>query len=335
MTRVATPGERMHDVLQRVWYGGGEGRWLRPIAALFGAASAVHRGLYRLGLLRARRARVPVVVVGNLAVGGTGKTPLVLWLASALYARGYRVGIVSRGYGGSRCRPHRVEASAEAAESGDEAVLMARRGVAPVVVGRSRTAAVALFGDTVDVVLCDDGLQHRALARDVEIAVVDGSRGLGNGRLLPAGPLREGSRRLDEVDAVVVNGRGFEWPGALRMHLAPGDAVSLRSGERRPLDTFRAATVQAVAAIGHPERFFSMLRARGLEVRGHALRDHADWQRAGLDSGAGPVLMTEKDAVKSRGVATGDTWYVPVEAVFDGMDGARLLERVERVLRRP
>jgi len=323
----------MHERLLGIWYGEG-GDWLRPLACVFGVASAFRRALYRGGWLRSWRAPVPVVVVGNLTVGGTGKTPLVLWLATALRTRGWRVGIVSRGHGGSRRDAHLVGASADAAESGDEAVLMARRGAGPVAAGRSRRAAVELLAGTVDVVLLDDGLQHYALARDVEIAVVDGLRGLGNGRLLPAGPLREGAWRLDAVDAVVVNGPGFERAGALRMRLEAGEAVALAGGRRRPLAAFRGAPVRAVAAIGHPRRFFDLLSAAGLEVHGQALPDHADWQRAGCAAAAGTLLMTEKDAVKSRRPVVPDAWYVPVEALFEPAAGEALLARIDEALAR-
>ncbi len=333
MNRRTTLAERLHAALLSIWYGGRRGGWLLPLALVFRLASALRRGLYRAGLLRAWRAPVAVVVVGNITVGGTGKTPLVLWLAAALRARGYRIGIVSRGFGGNRRDAHRVDADASAAQSGDEAVLMARRGLAPVVVGRSRREAIALLGHSVDAVICDDGLQHRALARDVEIAVVDGARGLGNGRLLPAGPLREGPWRLDEVDAVVVNGAGFEHAGALRMRLEAGDAISLADHSRRPLAAFRGAPVRAVAAIGHPERFFGLLRAAGLQVRGIALPDHADWQRADLDAPGSPLLMTEKDAVKSTGHIAADAWFLPVDAVFDPGDAGRLLACIEARLR--
>ncbi|MCC7198299.1 MAG: tetraacyldisaccharide 4'-kinase [Gammaproteobacteria bacterium] len=334
MSRRATLAEGLHAALLRVWYGDGRGHWLLPLALGFRAASALRRGLYRAGLLRTWRAPVPVIVVGNISVGGTGKTPLTLWLAAALGDRGHRVGIVSRGFGGSRRDVHRVGTDADAARSGDEAVLMARRDVAPVVAGRSRRAAIALLGNTVDVVICDDGLQHLALARDVEIAVVDGARGIGNGRLLPAGPLREGPWRLDAVDAVVVNGPGFERPGALRMRLEAGDAVSLAGDARRPLASFRGVPLRAVAGIGHPQRFFALLRAAGLEPRERALPDHADWQQAGLEADGVPVLMTEKDAVKSHGRRPVDAWYVPVEAVFEAADGEMLLNHIERGLRR-
>ncbi|MFO1378405.1 MAG: tetraacyldisaccharide 4'-kinase [Steroidobacteraceae bacterium] len=323
----------MDGRLLGIWYGEGGG-WLRPLASVFGMTSAFRRALYRGGWLRSWRAPVPVVVVGNLTVGGTGKTPLVLWLVSALRARGWRVGIVSRGHGGSRRDAHLVDASADAAQSGDEAVLMARRGAGPVAVGRSRRSAVALLAGAVDVVLCDDGLQHYALARDVEIAVIDGLRGLGNGRLLPAGPLREGAWRLDTVDAVVVNGPGFERAGALRMRLEAGEAVALADGRRRPLAAFRVAPVRAVAAIGHPRRFFELLRAAGLEVHGQALPDHADWQRTGLGDDTGTLLMTEKDAVKSRGPVAADAWYVPVEAALDPAAGEALLARIDAALAR-
>jgi tetraacyldisaccharide 4'-kinase len=314
--------------LQRIWYGDRGGAWLLPLTALFALGTALRRQLYRSRLLPTRRARPLVVVIGNLSVGGTGKTPLTLWLAARLRERGLRVGIVSRGHGGRSGAARRVPVAASAAEFGDEPVLIARRRLCPVAVGYDRAAAVALLGDDVD------GLQHYALARDVEIAVVDGARGLGNGRLLPAGPLREGAWRLATVDAVVVNGAGFDHPGALRMELVPGEAVALGGGSRRPLTDFLAGRVHAVAAIGHPERFFALLRSRGLAVVPQPLPDHADWRRAGLGRGGETLLMTEKDAVKSRADGPADAWYVPVEACFAAADAARLLAVVDAALAR-
>lgn len=320
----------MERWLQRIWYGGG-GAWLLPLSALFALGTALRRRLHRAGLLRVRHAGPRVVVVGNLSVGGTGKTPLVLWLAAALLERGLRVGIAARGYGGSSTRARLVSPEASAAEVGDEPALMARRRLCPVAVGRDRAAAVAALGPDIDIAILDDGLQHYALARDVEIAVVDGARGLGNRRLLPAGPLREGPWRFATVDAVVVNGAGFEHPGALHMELVPGEAVALAGGSRRPLDDFLGRRVHAVAAIGNPGRFFALLRARGLEVVEHPLADHADWRRAGLGHGGETLLMTEKDAVKSPGDGRVDAWYVPVAARFAADDAQRLLECVLRV----
>lgn len=197
----------MHDWLQRVWYGGARsGLVLVPLSWLFGLLVATRRWLYRIGFLRTHRAAVPVVVVGNLTVGGTGKTPLAVWLATRLRERGVRPGIVLRGYGREGGEAQLVLAGSSAASVGDEALVLARRCDCPVAVGADRVAAARLLTE-VEVIIADDGLQHLRLARDVEIGVVDGMRGFGNGRLLPAGPLREARRRLQSVDAVVSSDR--------------------------------------------------------------------------------------------------------------------------------
>lgn len=308
--------------LQRLWYGP---RWpglpLWPLGWLFRAVVAVRRGLFRAGLLRASRVTVPVIVVGNLTVGGTGKTPVAAWLAHQLGLRGHRVGVVLRGYGGAAGgRVQVVTGSSDPAEVGDEAVLHALRGPHVVVVGADRVAAAELaIEHGADVVLCDDGLQHLRLARDYEVAVVDAARGLGNGQLLPAGPLREPAGRLESVDAVVFTQRGAavepkvaaRTPYVVTARLSPGDAVNLRTGERRSLDTFRGGRLHAVAAIGHPRAFFDGLRVAGLAVDAHALPDHAALDPAALPFPAdATVLMTEKDAVKCRPFAGADWWFV-------------------------
>src|SRR5688572_271418 len=248
-------GKRLHDWFIETWYGDTRrGAWLLPLAALFAAAAAVRRGLYRTGLLRSYRSPRVVVVVGNLTVGGAGKTPLAMWLAGELLRRGLRVGIALRGYRGAHGDARRVEDGDSAEDAGDEAVMVRRRMAIPVAVGRERAAAVRLLEPDCDVIVCDDGLQHYSLARDVEIAVVDGMRGFGNGWRLPAGPLREATSHLDEVDAVVVNGAGWEREGALRMSLEPAAVVALADGSRRPLSDFAGREVVAAAAIGSPGR---------------------------------------------------------------------------------
>jgi tetraacyldisaccharide 4'-kinase len=324
----------MHDWLLEIWYGGGRrGRWLQPLAWLFGRLVAMRRAAYRRRLLRRYRSPRPVVVIGNLSVGGTGKTPLVLWLASELTARGVRVGIASRGYRGTGGHARRVTEADDASRTGDEAVLLHRRLRVPLAVGASRVEAVRLLEPDCELILCDDGLQHYALERDVEIAVVDGARGLGNGCLLPAGPLREPRTRLDEVDAVVVHGAGFDWPGGLCMRLVPTDAVSLADGTRRPLAAFAGRKVDAIAAIGNPERFFAMLREYGLQADEHALPDHATIAPESLRRAISqPILMTEKDAVKCQGRPL-NAWYVEVEARVDGPAVAGLLDRITRLAR--
>lgn len=324
----------MHDWLLETWYGGTpRGRWLQPLAWLFAGLVALRRFAYRHGLLRRYRSERPVIVVGNLTVGGTGKTPLVIWLAGELAARGLRVGISSRGYRGAGGPARLIAADDVASAAGDEALMLHRRLRVPVAIAARRSAAVRLLEPHCDVILADDGLQHYALDRDLEIAVVDGTRGLGNGRRLPAGPLREPRARLDEVDAVVVHGAGFTWPGALAMRLVPVAAVSLADGRRRPLADFAGRRIHALAAIGHPQRFFAMLRKHGLRVDEHPLPDHAAITSATLQSeGEQPVLVTEKDAVKYRG-GLRDAWYVEVAAHVDGPAATALLDRITRLAR--
>jgi tetraacyldisaccharide 4'-kinase len=318
------------------WYGAERAPpWLLPLEALFRAATAARRFAYRRGLLRVVRVDIPVVVVGNVTVGGTGKTPLVLWLASALRERGWRPGIVSRGYGGRGVRGAvRVRAGSEVELVGDEALLIARRSGCPVAVGRDRVAAAALVAsDGADIVLADDGLQHYALARDVEVAVLDGERGLGNGHCLPAGPLREPASRLSEVDAVVVHGdaNGVQrWArGALPMQMHVRGVRALASATQRTLESFAGERVHALAGIGNPRRFFASLRACGLDVVAHPFPDHARLRREDIVFGDGlAVLMTEKDAVKCARFAGPEHWYVSVDAVLAPADAERLLALV-------
>lgn len=290
--------------------------WTLPLAALYGGVTALRRALYRRGVLRAWRLTVPVVVVGNLVAGGAGKTPLTIALVNALRERGWKPGVVSRGYGGNTRAPLLLDDDPEAAVAGDEPTLIRRRTQLPVAVGADRVrAAHLLLADGVDVIVADDGLQHYGLARDLEICVIDGERRLGNGRLLPAGPLREPVARLARVDFIVSNG-GAPGPGEVPMRLVLEDALAVDgSGRRRALDTFGRQPVHAVAGIGHPARFFSALRTRGLDVVEHAFPDHHRYIAAALDFGVdAQVLMTEKDAVKCRAFARPDWWYVPVRA---------------------
>lgn len=327
----------MHDRLLGIWYGGrGGGTWLAPLAGLFGRVAAWRRAWYRRGWLSRYCSRRPVVVVGNLTVGGTGKTPLVIWLAQGLHARGLAVGVACRGYGGAGGPARLVSAADRAADVGDEPLLIGRRLGVPVAIGARRADAVRLLEDNCEVILCDDGLQHEALGRDFEIAVVDGARGLGNGRLLPAGPLREPAARLGTVDAVVVHGPGFAWPGAIAMELVPVAAVALHGGERRPLAQFSGRKVRAIAAIGHPERFFEMLRRHGIEVVARALPDHAAIDAGAIGDRAGlPLLMTEKDAVKCPPDAWPDAWAVEVVARLAEPGSTALIERVARLAGQP
>jgi tetraacyldisaccharide 4'-kinase len=324
-------GRRLHDWLVETWYGDtGRGRWLVPLAWAFAALAAMRRGLYERGILPRYRSRRPLVIVGNLTVGGAGKTPFVMWLAGELAKRGLRAGVAMRGYGREGGAARRISDADTAGTAGDEALVIRRRLAVPVAVGARRAAAVRLLEEDCDVILCDDGLQHYALARDVEVVVVDGMRGFGNGRRLPAGPLREPVSRLHEADAVVVNGPGHGRAGAIRMRLEPVAVVALEGGSRRPLSDYAGREVVAAAAIGNPERFFEMLRAHGLVVEARTLPDHARFTPALAGVGGNkPVLLTEKDAVKCEGDGWSGAWYVEVAPVVDGAS-APLIDLIVR-----
>lgn len=273
-----------------------------PLAILFSWASLARRGLYRFGLLRSVHLPVPVVVVGNLTAGGAGKTPLTLYLAQQLKVRGLRPGIVSRGYRGKAIMPLSVNSQSDPALCGDEPLLLARTAGVPVFVCPDRVAAgLALLAaePEVDVILCDDGLQHYRLARDIEVCVVDGARGFGNHCLLPAGPLREPTSRLSSVDAVVINGDGDapRHDHLFRMKLAPGHFYRLVDKQVYASEDFAAKRLAAVCGIGNPARFFATLRELGLTCREYPFPDHHSFVLSDLPE-ADLILVTEKDAVK-------------------------------------
>jgi tetraacyldisaccharide 4'-kinase len=313
---------------------------LQPLGWLYGALMRVRRRAYASGWLRTAEAGVPVVVVGNLTVGGTGKTPLTIWLAQQLKGRGFSVGLVSRGYGRHGSGAARVvETQSDWRDVGDEPLILARRSGCPTVVASDRAAGARLLAARgVNLVLADDGLQHLRLARACEIVVVDGARGFGNGRVLPAGPLREPLMQPLRADAVVVNGEAAHSSllsrlaagQALTMHLVAQDAVCLDGAQPpRTLASFRGQRVHAVAGIGNPQRFFGELRALGLELTEHPFPDHHPLSRAELAfADELPVLMTEKDAVKCASFANARLWYVPVAAQFSDADAHELLRRV-------
>jgi len=315
---------------------------LAPLSLLFRMVVAARRAGYRAGLASKVRLPVPVIVIGNISAGGTGKTPLTLWLALALRARGRTPGIVCRGYGGSGSAPQAVRPESDPRACGDEAVLLAQRSGCPVWAGVDRpVVARALLAAMpgCDVVLSDDGLQHYALERDFEICVVDGDRGFGNGWFLPAGPLREPPSRLAAVDAVVINGVSDSSllpairrlnPQCIGMRLEARGFWNLNDpGRRVGVEHFRGKRVHAAAGIGNPGRFFRQLRDLGLEATPHAFPDHHAYTADDLAfAGADAVVMTEKDAVKCQRFARDTWWAMAVDAAPD----AGLTELVLRKL---
>lgn len=294
--------------LNGIWYGGNSPSWLLRLLSGIYALALGCRGPVSTASLGA-----PVVVVGNFTVGGTGKTPLIIAVVTRLEAQGFKPGVVSRGYGRKTRSPVTVDANGSADACGDEPYLIALRTKVPVRVDANRRAAAQfLIGQGCDVIVSDDGLQHRKLPRTIEIEVFDAARGYGNGRLLPAGPLREAQR---PVDIRVGNGLTGDGADAFAMRLQLGQCYRLNTGERRPLDAFRGADVQAVAGIGNPQRFFDALAACGLAVKMHPFPDHHRFTPADLPE-QGPVMMTEKDAVKCQSMVRDDVWVVPVDAVL-------------------
>lgn len=313
------------------WYGDASVPWLaRGLAALYAAVTTLRRTLYARGWRRRHHPGVPVVVVGNLTVGGAGKTPLTIALVERLRAAGWNPGVASRGYGRDDAgQAAWVQRDSAVAQAGDEPLLIARRSVAKVRVDRDRAAAArALSAAGCDIVVCDDGLQHYRLARDIEIEVIDGRRRYGNGRLLPAGPLRELPARAALCDFRVVNGgtSGFgEWP----MKLVADQALPLAGGRPRLMASFAGQRVHAVAGIGDPERFFSMLRELGIAVVPHAFADHHRYGAADFEFGSRlPVLMTEKDAVKCAAFVAESYFSVPVRAELPEAFWVSLLDKL-------
>jgi tetraacyldisaccharide 4'-kinase len=326
--------QRLSEWVQSVWY---EKRPIAllflPLSAIFYAIVVVRRLLYKIGFKKSTRLTAPVIIIGNITVGGTGKTPFTIWLAQELKKKGYRPGIISRGYGGQASSwPQQVRPDSDPRTVGDEALIISRATHCPMAVGPDRAAAAqALLEHTeCDIILSDDGLQHYALQRTIEIVVVDGVRRLGNGFCLPAGPLREPMRRLNSVDLIVVNGVASK--GEVGMHLEGAVAVNLKDETiTRPLQSFKKERVVAVAGIGNPARFFNFLKRAGLEIEEKSFPDHHQFLQQDLDfSEQSTVLMTEKDAVKCKRFATGQEWYVPVEAVLSSHASERISELLEQ-----
>ncbi len=320
--------------LVQQWYSARAPLWLLPLSWLFLVLVKVRRLAYKTGLLRSFRLPVPVIIVGNISVGGTGKTPLVAWLVKALQQAGYRPGIISRGYGGQAQQwPQQVLPDSDPLLVGDEPLLLAQRCGCPVVAAPDRVLAARqlLELSNCNILISDDGLQHYRLQRDIEIVVVDGARRFGNGHCLPAGPLREPVSRLKQVDFVVANGVAMS--GEVAMQLVPGALVALLdSDETASLAELHGQQVHAVAGIGNPARFFELLKQHGLSVIEHPFPDHHHFVVDDLFfADKLPVLMTEKDAVKCRRYADARMWYLPVEAQLDDSFAHAFMRQIERL----
>ncbi|TAJ76629.1 MAG: tetraacyldisaccharide 4'-kinase [Gallionellaceae bacterium] len=324
--------------LEKYWYRIAPSHLLLwPVSLLFGLLASLRRTLYRSGILRSFKLPVPVIIVGNISVGGTGKTPFTLWLAQRLLDEGWHPAIISRGYRKARqssYTPRAVTIADSPDAVGDEPLLMAQRGLCPVWTGRDRPAtaqALLLAHPECDVILSDDGLQHYRLQRDIEIALVDGKRRFGNGLLLPAGPLRESVARLHTVDFVVINGgtpTGTEYAmqlnGALFYNL-------LNPSTTLPAAAFADQRLHAIAGIGHPQRYFAHLAHLGLSVQKHAFPDHHRYSAADIAFGdADAVLMTEKDAVKCAAFATEKCWVLRVDAQVNPALAQLIIEKIKR-----
>jgi tetraacyldisaccharide 4'-kinase len=340
-------GGKLEAFINNVWYGDSHTYIvLLPLTALFALLAALRRYLYRQGILGSKKIPVPVVVIGNIAVGGAGKTPVTLWLAGFLKDKGLNPAIISRGYGGRKTSSSvLVTAESDPALVGDEPVLLARRSGCPVFVDADRVrAALSAVRNGADVILADDGLQHYRLRRDIEIVVVDGSRGFGNGHLLPAGPLREPMSRLDTVDRILlqqVSGseKGRDNSAAFaerttRFSLAGQTLKRIGDGQTRVLSELSGKSVHAVAGIANPNRFFEFLEQHDIEVLRHPKPDHARLSDADIrfDDDL-DVIVTEKDAVKCANLSHGRLWYLPVTVTFGNDEDMQWIDALRAKLR--
>ena len=304
--------------IEHIWYGGHPpGPLLIPLAWLYRLIIRLRRLCYQSGLLAVQRVDAPVIVVGNIAAGGAGKTPLVIWLAEYFSRQGFRPGVVSRGYGGRPARkPQQARGDSDPAVVGDEPVLIARRIAGPVAIAihRPRAARELIRRHNCNLIISDDGLQHYALGRDIEIAVIDGLRRFGNGRCLPAGPLREARGRLDSVDLIVSKHRAGRHE--YKMEYRYGELVSLLDQDTTlPVAGLAGESVHAVAGIAEPSRFFAHLSGSGIDIIKHEFPDHHPYTAADIEfNDERAVVMTEKDAVKCRPFAKKRFWYVPIQA---------------------
>lgn len=291
---------------------------LWPLSLVYWVLFTVKRGAYTLGVFSTFRAPIPVIVVGNLTVGGTGKTPLVVYLVQELRRQGYKPGVISRGYGGNAPQyPYHVQVSSPVAESGDEPALIVRRTNVSMVVGADRRASIELLLELedIDVVISDDGLQHFALGRDIELCLLDATSPNENSCLLPAGPYREPLSRLQSVDLIVEHGLSYDAAGRYSMNLEASQPRKVPFNEPVTEGVFDInRRFHAVAGIGNPQRFFNTCRDLGYDFSEHSFADHHTFSVADIDFSDGQVLMTEKDAVKCRAFADSRHWYLPVDA---------------------
>jgi len=319
------------DKLNAIWYSGKKIPLLyQLLSKLFSVVSNARRALYRIGVLKTRKIKCPVVVIGNITVGGVGKTPFVIWLVNQLQSKGYKVGVISRGYGGKReHEPLLVIPQTSAKASGDEALLIARHTNAPVYVGKNRVKAAQklLLDYKVNIIISDDGMQHYALHKDLEIALIDIKYGLGNEKLLPAGPLRELKSRLDSVDMIIYKGKNvnnnyFEYQPLMVYSL--GNIKNQRS-----IESFRSQHINAVAGIAHPDSFFNMLSSHGLAVVKNPLNDHEVLSKQHFDfNNDDPIFITEKDAVKCSGLKLDNVWVVVLKLDVEPSTKSKVLELV-------
>lgn len=310
-------------MITKIWSGNSKLYWLLvPFSLIYGLIVMIRRMCYRLGILKSWRSPIPVIIVGNLSVGGNGKTPLVIYLIEQLRGKGYKVGVVSRGYGGeSHHYPVMVDTNSSAKDVGDEPLLVYQRTKVPFAVSPKRSDAIKLLlaQHQLDLIITDDGLQHYALQRDIEIVVIDGNNGFGNGWYLPAGPMRELPSRLKHVDFVVVNGQSQQnYQQAYTMQLFPLKAINILTGEQKLVNELHS--VHAMAGIGDPNRFFNMLKKLDIKLMGCiAFPDHQAYSLQDLADLTKPseiLLMTEKDAVKCTSFAQSNWWYLPIEATL-------------------
>lgn len=328
-------------LIEQAWYQNHPIKWLLlPLSLLFWGVSSLRNWAFSSGLKKSFKADVPVIIVGNIGVGGNGKTPVVIYLVNQLQQLGIRVGVTSRGYGGNaESYPLTLDSNSLPQQAGDEPVLIYQRCKVPVVVGPDRVAnCKQLVAQGCQVVISDDGLQHYRLQRDLEVVIIDGQRRFGNGWLLPAGPLRELPSRLQTVDAVICNG-GAPQPSELQLNLEPGHLVHIQSGKTLCVNKFienYGGKVQALAGIGNPQRFFNTLNNLSFTLlKQSEFVDHHKFVASDFTvfDPQQPLLMTEKDAVKCRKICTDNAWYLPVDGVLSDADKQRLLHLINtRVL---